>query len=75
MFNEALDGDLADIQRGATREGIHLGAMAGTVDLLLRCYTGLETWEGKLWLHPAHPTELGQVRFRSATETTGFLWI
>ena len=75
MFNEALDSDLADVQRGTTREGIHLGAMAGTVDLLLRCYTGLETREGKLLLHPALPTELGQVRFRSATETTGFLWI
>ena len=76
MFNEALDSDLADIQRGTTREGIHLGAMAGTVDLLLRCYTGLETREGKLWLHPTLPTErLDRSGFRSATETTGFLWI
>ncbi len=63
LFNEALDSDLADIQRGTTREGIHLGAMAGTVDLLLRCYTGLETRDGTLWLHPALPLELGRVRF------------
>ncbi len=63
LFNEALDSDLADIQRGTTREGIHLGAMAGTVDLLLRCYTGLETRDGALWLHPALPLELGRVRF------------
>jgi alpha,alpha-trehalase len=33
MSNEALDSDLADMQRGTTPEGIHLGAMAGTVDL------------------------------------------
>ncbi len=63
LFNEALDSDLADIQRGSTREGIHLGAMAGTVDLLLRCYTGLETRDGALWLNPALPVELGRVRF------------
>ena len=63
LFNEALDSDLADIQRGTTREGIHLGAMAGTVDLLLRCYTGLETRDGALWLHPALPPELGRVHF------------
>jgi trehalose/maltose hydrolase-like predicted phosphorylase len=63
LFNEALDSDLADIQRGTTREGIHLGAMAGTVDLLLRCYTGLETRDGALWLHPALPPELERVRF------------
>jgi trehalose/maltose hydrolase-like predicted phosphorylase len=63
LFNEALDSDLADIQRGTTREGIHLGAMAGTVDLLLRCYTGLETRDGALWLNPALPVELGRVRF------------
>ena len=64
LFNEALDSDLADIQRGTTREGIHLGAMAGTVDLLLRCYTGLETRDEELWLHPALPPELGRVRFQ-----------
>ena len=63
LFNEALDSDLADIQRGTTREGTHLGAMAGTVDLLLRCYTGLETRDGALWLHPALPLELRRVRF------------
>ena len=42
LFLEALDSDVADIQGGTTEEGIHLGAMAGTVDLVQRCYTGLE---------------------------------
>jgi hypothetical protein len=31
-------------QGGTTAEGIHLGAIAGTVDLLQRCYSGLEAW-------------------------------
>jgi trehalose/maltose hydrolase-like predicted phosphorylase len=64
LFNEALASDLADIQQGTTKEGIHLGAMAGTVDLLLRCYTGLETRDEELWLYPALPPELGRVRFK-----------
>jgi alpha,alpha-trehalase len=34
---DALDADIADAQGGTTREGLHLGAMAGTVDLLQRC--------------------------------------
>jgi alpha,alpha-trehalase len=55
---EALRSDLFDIQGGTTAEGIHLGAMAGTVDLLQHCYTGIETREGVLWLDPALPPEL-----------------
>ncbi|GGN79757.1 family 65 glycosyl hydrolase [Streptomyces albiflavescens] len=49
---EALRGDIADLQGGTTGEGIHLGAMAGTLDLVQRGLTGLETREGALWLDP-----------------------
>ncbi|MGW2125435.1 hypothetical protein [Streptomyces sp. NPDC001758] len=41
--HEALEADIADIQGGTTGEGIHLGAMAGTLDLVQRGLTGLET--------------------------------
>jgi trehalose/maltose hydrolase-like predicted phosphorylase len=41
-FAEALQSDVADIQGGTTREGVHLGAMAGTVDLAQRVSTGIE---------------------------------
>ncbi|MET0834346.1 MAG: glycoside hydrolase family 65 protein, partial [Actinomycetota bacterium] len=54
-FTEALASDLHDVQGGTTAEGIHLGAMAGTVDLAQRCYTGLETREDVLWLNPCLP--------------------
>ena len=37
----ALESDVADVQGGTTAEGIHLGAMAGTVDIVLRCLTGM----------------------------------
>lgn len=48
---------------GTTREGAHLGAMAGTVDLVLRCYAGFETRDGALRLHPSLPAELPRVAF------------
>ncbi|MGX4695322.1 glycoside hydrolase family 65 protein [Streptomyces sp. JNUCC 63] len=50
--HEALEADIADIQGGTTGEGIHLGAMAGTLDLVQRGLTGLETREDALWLDP-----------------------
>ncbi|HKQ00586.1 MAG TPA: glycosyl hydrolase family 65 protein, partial [Actinomycetes bacterium] len=68
FFSEALASDLHDVQGGTTAEGIHLGAMAGTVDLAQRCYTGLETREDVLWLNPSLPKELDgldfEVRYR-----------
>jgi alpha,alpha-trehalase len=57
-FMEALYSDVADIQGGTTPEGIHLGAMAGTVDLIQRAYTGIETHGDVLWLSPRLPEQL-----------------
>lgn len=61
LFLEALESDVADIQGGTTPEGIHLGAMAGTVDILQRAYTGIETRKGVLTFNPAIPPELGNL--------------
>jgi trehalose/maltose hydrolase-like predicted phosphorylase len=63
FFLEALDSDVSDIQGGTTAEGIHLGAMVGTLDLLQRCYAGLEIREDVLWLNPQLPTELRRLDF------------
>jgi len=58
LFSQAIESDVADVQGGTTREGIHLGAMAGTVDLLQRGYTGLEVRGDILRFDPALPKEL-----------------
>lgn len=67
-FEMALMSDLEDIQGGTTAEGIHLGAMAGTVDLVQRAYTGLEIRNDVLWLNPVLPDEIPclnmQLRYR-----------
>src|SRR5690606_26256205 len=63
LFPQALEADLADTQRGTTREGVHIGAMAGTADMILRCYSGIETRHDMLRLHPVLPTELTEAEF------------
>jgi trehalose/maltose hydrolase-like predicted phosphorylase len=60
---EALRGDIADLQGGTTAEGIHLGAMAGTLDLVQRGLTGLQTRGGALWLDPVPLPELSSYGF------------
>jgi alpha,alpha-trehalase len=63
LFTEALESDVNDIQGGTTPEGIHLGAMAGTVDLVQRCYTGIEMRDEVLWLNPYLPEDLCGLAF------------
>jgi trehalose/maltose hydrolase-like predicted phosphorylase len=63
FVQEALAGDIADLQGGTTAEGIHLGAMAGTLDLVQRGLTGLETREDMLRLDPAPIPELSAYGF------------
>ena len=58
MFSEALKSDLIDVQGGTTAEGIHLGVMAGTVDLVQRGYMGLENRDGILFFNPLLPDQL-----------------
>ncbi|MGE5290167.1 MAG: HAD family hydrolase [Micromonosporaceae bacterium] len=58
---EALRSDIADTQGGTTAEGIHLAAMTGTIDLLQRCFAGLETHGDVLWLNPFWPEHLGAI--------------
>lgn len=63
LFTEALESDLSDTQGGTTKEGIHLGLMAGTVDTVIRCYAGLETRDGVVRLSPRLPSQLPGARF------------
>ena len=63
LFTEALESDLSDTQGGTTKEGIHLGLMAGTVDTVIRCYAGLETRDDVVRLHPRMPAQLPGARF------------
>jgi len=63
FFNDALVSDLHDTQGGTTREGIHLGVMAGTVDVLERGYMGLEIRHDVLWFDPDLPPEVESLHY------------
>nr|MDQ5819206.1 glycoside hydrolase family 65 protein [Actinomycetota bacterium] len=52
MFMTALESDVGDIQGGTTQEGIHMGVMAGTLDLIQRGYVGAEIRDGTLYFGP-----------------------
>jgi alpha,alpha-trehalase len=64
LFTEALESDVRDVQGGTTPEGIHLGAMAGTVDLIQRCYLGVEARQDILWFDPILPKEVTRFKLR-----------
>jgi len=64
FFAEALQSDVADIQQGTTAEGVHLGAMAGTVDLVQRVWTGIEIKGDILRLNPELPEDIERLDMR-----------
>ena len=55
FFEQALRSDIDDIQGGTTPEGIHLGAMAGTVDIVLRRYAGIAVHRDQVSFDPCLP--------------------
>jgi alpha,alpha-trehalase len=58
LFTDALLNDVADVHGGTTPEGIHLGAMAGTVDIVERSFVGLEIRADVLRFKPNLPDEI-----------------
>jgi trehalose/maltose hydrolase-like predicted phosphorylase len=63
MFLTALESDVGDIQGGTTQEGIHMGVMAGTLDLIQRGYLGSEVREGALYFDPKLTDKLEGLSF------------
>ncbi len=62
-FLVALESDVGDVQGGTTKEGIHLGVMAGTLDLIQRAYTGAEIRDGVLYFSPTLADRLDGLSF------------
>jgi trehalose/maltose hydrolase-like predicted phosphorylase len=69
-FLVALRSDFEDIQGGTTREGIHMGVMSGTVDLMQRAYPGTEIRDGVLHFQPRLPARVEEVVFRMQYQRT-----
>jgi trehalose/maltose hydrolase-like predicted phosphorylase len=62
-FLVALESDIGDIQGGTTKEGIHLGVMAGTIDLVQHAYTGARIRDGVLHFAPILTDRLDGLSF------------
>lgn len=63
-FEALLVSDFEDIQGGTTPEGIHLGAMAGSLSLVQRCYSGLAICDDALWIKPDLPENIQAISLR-----------
>ena len=62
-FLVALRSDAEDIQGGTTKEGIHMGVMAGTLDLMQRSYAGTYISDDVLCFDPRLPNPLASLSF------------
>ena len=62
-FLVALQSDAEDIQGGTTKEGIHMGVMAGTLDLVQRSYAGVYVRDDVLCFDPRLPGQLDGLSF------------
>jgi alpha,alpha-trehalase len=69
-FLVALESDVTDIQGGTTPEGIHLGVMSGTLDIMQRIYLGAEIRDGTLYFTPRLIERLDGLSFSVAFRDT-----
>lgn len=63
-FQQALQSDILDTQGGTTKEGIHSGVMAGTLDILLESFAGLELFDHTFTINPSFPKHWKEVKFK-----------
>ncbi len=62
-FHQALRADIDDIQCGTTEEGIHLGMMGGTINVLLSVFAGIRTSGDTIIINPCLPDKWKRVKF------------
>jgi len=62
-FLVALESDIGDVQGGTTKEGIHMGVMSGTLDLVQRGYAGCRVSDGVLHFEPRLTDHLDGLMF------------
>jgi trehalose/maltose hydrolase-like predicted phosphorylase len=72
-FLVALRSDVDDIQGGTTKEGIHLGVMAGTLDVMQRYYAGGSIRDDVLYCDPRLPIGVDGLSFPVQFRETSIL--
>lgn len=64
LYWQALVSDFEDSQKGSTKEGIHLGIMAGTVNYITKHYAGISVENNQLMFQPQLPITVKNLKFR-----------
>ncbi len=64
FYQDVLKSDIYDIQGGTTPEGIHMGVMGGSIDVLLRGFIGYEFSREHVKLNPMLPDMWQTIRFK-----------
>jgi len=72
-FLVALQSDADDVQGGTTKEGIHVGVMCGTLDVVQRYYAGTHIRDGVLCFDPRLPSQLDGLSFSMQFQQTPIL--
>jgi trehalose/maltose hydrolase-like predicted phosphorylase len=62
FFLQSLQPDMEPCNSSTSEEGLHLGAMAGSIDVIQRHYLGLGFELDAIKLDPAPPSKLGPVK-------------
>jgi beta-phosphoglucomutase family hydrolase len=63
-FQTALRSDAEDIQGGTTPEGIHVGVMGGTLDVLTKSFAGISLYKDAVEIEPSLPAHWRRLAFR-----------
>lgn len=63
-FFEALKSDIYDTQGGTTSEGIHCGVMAGTIDIIMKSFAGINIFKDHIKLTPRLPDHWHKLSFK-----------
>lgn len=72
LFYEALTSDYYDIQGGTTAEGIHLGVMGATLNVVTSYFAGIDYRGDKLEINPHLPKQWNEITFKMLYKGVNF---
>lgn len=64
LFLEVLKSDIYDTQGGTTPEGIHLGVMGGSIDIVMRAFAGIRIFHEQIKIDPQLPKRWKSIRLK-----------
>ncbi|MCG2725984.1 MAG: glycoside hydrolase family 65 protein [Elusimicrobia bacterium] len=62
-FKDVLKSDFHDTQGGTTPEGVHIGVMGGSLNIVLQCFAGIAIKNDEMVIAPSLPKKWKQLEF------------